>query len=187
MSIERQAARGNPSRRKPRQAATGQATLKALKADKITRPAWLSGKMEKKIWDGLREGVAAAFVRSSDVNAFGRYCVYMANWIEANGNLRETGSSVYETESHHVTMQRISPWFTIRSRLEDDLIKLESMLGLTPLDRMRILQQMSVQAALLPGAGLFESVDRGAAIPAGRSKKTATEISAIGGLARTVN
>ena len=51
-------------------------------------------------------------------------------------------------------MLRINPWFTVRSRLEDDLVKLEEKLGLTPLDRQRIIRDLAA-AAQMPAGDLF--------------------------------
>ena len=84
-------------------------------------------------------------------------------------------------------MLRINPWFTVRSRLEDDLVKLEEKLGLTPLDRQRIIRDLAA-AAQMPAGDLFggrggdgaesEGDDLDVPVPA----EPADEISTIGGL-----
>lgn len=151
MSPELQAARGNPGKRPVRK----RESVKAVVAQQIVlaRPTWLTDALAKGVWDKLLP--ALHFLRDSDVHVFGRYCIYVADWVTATRNIVKTGGAVYETSSAHVeNMMRINPWFTARGRIEDDLVKLEEKLGLTPLDRQRIISNLA-NAARLPTTDLF--------------------------------
>ncbi|HYI31407.1 MAG TPA: P27 family phage terminase small subunit [Bradyrhizobium sp.] len=186
LTPEQKAARGNPGKRpirKVRPVRIRRATL--------ARPSWLTDKVAIAVWAKLQDGEGAIhFLRASDVHMFGRYCVYMANWIEANREIKKSGGAVYETTSAHVDMKRINPWFVVRSRLEDDLVKHEEKLGLTPLDRQRIVVQLAAAAQhpvgdLFGGAGAEAASEEGAG--ADMPLSSGPDISTIGGLSSRLN
>lgn len=187
MSPELQEARGNPGKRVKRKVG---AVRRVATTAKIARPSWLTDALAKRVWDQLSGTLQ--FLKPSDVQVFGRYCIYLANWVEADREIAKTGGSVYETSSAHVeNMMRINPWFTVRSRLEDDLIKIEEKIGLTPLDRMKIMTGLAT-AAGRPQGDLFGGAGDGAA---GReADEAAPEVPApaddmptIGALSRALN
>lgn len=141
MTPEQQAARGNPGKRPVRKRETTKTVLRRIV---LSRPTWLTDKLARRVWGQLHAHLP--FLRDSDVNAFGRYCQYLADWVTANKEIA-TGQMVYETSSAHVEgMLRINPWFTVRSRLEDDLVKLEEKIGMTPIDRQRIIVGLAAGA-----------------------------------------
>lgn len=138
MSPELKEARGNPGKRPVKKRETVKTVVTRIV---LARPTWLTDKLARQVWDKLQASLH--FLRQSDVQVFGRYCVYVADWVTANKEIEAAGM-VYETSSAHVEgMLRINPWFTVRSRLEDDLVKLEEKIGLTPLDRQRIMVGMA--------------------------------------------
>jgi P27 family predicted phage terminase small subunit len=155
MTPEEREARGNPGTRAgdvASVAAEETARSAALPPHAVGRPSWLTDEVAGDVWDQLQSGdTALRFIRESDVNAFGRYCVYLADWVAANEELVKDGA-VYETSSAHVEkMKRINPWFIVRDRLEDNLQKLEPKFGLTPIDRQRLYAQLAAAAQLPPG------------------------------------
>jgi P27 family predicted phage terminase small subunit len=100
-----------------------------------------------------RDMSSSNLIKKADGNAFGRYCAYMAEWVELDRKLREMGEVIYETDTRHGKMQRIHPLFNARDRTESNLIKLEEQLGLTPRARIAILAHLSGQQPSLPGLG----------------------------------
>lgn len=181
MTAEQQEARGNPGHRPARQRTT-------LTAQVLTRPDWLTNEVAQQVWDklGADEG-SLYFLRQTDLNAFARYCTYMANWIEADEKLTALGSPVYETQSAHGNMLRVHPLSVVRSRLEDDLTKLESELGLNPSARLRIVQQLAARGAQgglfdKPAAAQTEATDEVSPAP-----PDADDMDAIGGLNSRLN
>ncbi len=178
-SPELKEARGNPGKRPIKKISTVVAHIK------LQRPSWLTDALAKKVWDQLLGSLH--FLRESDGNVFGRYCVYLADWVTATKEIKASGGSVYTTSSQHVQdMLRINPWFTVRSRLEDDLVKLEEKLGLTPLDRQKIIANLA-HAAQMPTGDLWgagDGVVDGGAQPATGATAASPDIDTVGGLRR---
>lgn len=146
MSPELKEARGNPGKRPVRKRETAKTVLQRIM---LSRPAWLTDRLARRVWTQLHDHLP--FLRDSDVNAFGRYCQYLSDWVTANKEIA-AGKMVYETSSAHVEgMLRINPWFTVRSRIEDDLVKLEEKIGMTPIDRQRIIVGLANGAGMTPG------------------------------------
>ena len=151
MTAEEQKARGNPGKRSPSKKAAI-----AVGDSKIERPAFLKGRKAGAVWERIAGSlISANLVRSTDAVALARYCQYVVDWIEANDVVSKMKVPVYETDTNHGKMLRIHPAATIRGRLEDDLIKLEEKLGLTPADRHRLLQNMAAMPQVPPG-GMFD-------------------------------
>ena len=183
LSPELQAARGNPGKRPVRKVTPRTVAQRIV----LQRPKWVSERLARQVWDQLQG--ALHFLRESDAQVFGRYCVYLADWVTANKEIKASGGAVYITSSQHVeNMMRINPWFVVRGRLEDDLVKLEEKLGLTPLDRQKIIRDLAA-AAQLPASDLFggdggeaddEPEDKADAPPA----PLADAIATIGGLGK---
>lgn len=181
ISPELQAARGNPGKRPVKKLAP-RAMAERIQ---LERPKWLSDRLARQVWTQLQASLH--FLRQSDVQVFGRYCVYLSDWVTANKQIKESGGAVYVTSSPHVeNMLRINPWFTVRSRLEDDLVKLEEKLGLTPLDRQRIIRDLAA-AAQMPAGDLFggrggDEADGEDSLDVPVPAEPVDEISTIGGL-----
>jgi len=185
MSPELQAARGNPGKRPVKKRTSAKAAIAQQIA--LARPTWLTDAVARGVWDKLLPELH--FLRDSDVHVFGRYCVYVADWVTATKEIKKTGGAVYETSSAHVEkMMRINPWFTARGRIEDDLVKLEEKLGLTPLDRQRIISNLA-NAARLPSGDLFQGgTEEGEGDEAGdQTAPVPADIDTIGGLSSKLN
>lgn len=181
MSPEMKDARGNPGKRPIKKVVTKAAVAAHIK---LQRPAWLTDATARKVWDELQGSLH--FLRETDGNVFGRYCVYLADWVTATKEIKASGGSVYTTSSQHVQdMLRINPWFTVRSRLEDDLVKLEEKLGLTPLDRQKIVAYLA-NAAQMPAGDLFGGAgeSKGDEPVAGTPPAAQADIDTVGGLRR---
>lgn len=183
MSPEQQKARGNPGKRPVKKRETVKTVLRQIV---LARPSWLTDKLAQRVWSQLHAHLP--FLRDSDVNAFGRYCQYLADWVVANKAIAKD-KMVYETSSAHVEgMLRINPWFTVRSRLEDDLVKLEEKIGMTPIDRQRIIVGLAAGAGM-PTGDLFGDRasdgddDRGGegAVPPAPVTDTVATIGGLGG------
>lgn len=155
MSAAERSARGNPGKRKSKPDTTPPVRTISVGDSKVQRPSWLTGELARKTWDQVAgDLIAAKFVRSTDVVALARYCQYVVDWIEANKVTSKMKVPVYETDTNHGKMLRIHPASIIRSRLEDDLVKLESVLGLTPRDRHQLMKDLAAQPQVPPG-GMF--------------------------------
>jgi phage terminase small subunit len=92
-SPELKEARGNPGKRPIKKVATVVAHIK------LQRPAWLTD-AAKKVWDQLQGSLH--FLRETDSNVFGRYCVYLTDWVTATKAIKTSGGAVYTTSSQHV-------------------------------------------------------------------------------------
>ncbi|RYE43620.1 MAG: P27 family phage terminase small subunit [Hyphomicrobiales bacterium] len=187
MSPELKEARGNPGKRPVQK----KSPTPVMKRVALVRPAWLTDKFAKAVWDQLQGSLH--FLRQSDVNVFARYCVYLANWVDANKKIEATGGAVYETSSAHVEgMLRINPWFSVRSRLEDDLVKIEEKVGLTPLDRQKIIVSMASAAGGrsigdLFGGGAGAGDEPEAPVPGEVAAAPADDMPTVGGLNSRLN
>jgi len=125
-------------------------------------PAWLTtddvgtdaarriSALAVQIWRRLHgELVKLKLLKSTDENAFGRYCRYMAEWIEHTRTIDRDGHW-YTTSSEHVgELRRPHPAVRFRKDVEQALKDLGESMGLTPAARQRIFQQL----ATAPGAG----------------------------------
>ncbi|WP_431856614.1 phage terminase small subunit P27 family [Azospirillum sp.] len=143
-------AKGNPGKRRVAQTP---ADLPALGS---TAPADLPARA-RKIWDELAPELARLkFLRSTDREAFARYCLHLCRWWELTKALEKKGGETYVTESAHGTMRRVDPDFLVRERIESRLETLEDRFGLSPAARQQLLQRMmSAPPPALPAGGLF--------------------------------
>lgn len=104
----------------------------------------------REIWDSLICVVCDARVyRDSDAFAFGRYCRYLAEWIEYNTQIDEDG--LFMTD-HNGALRR-HPAVIARKTVEDAMEKLEAQFGLQPAHRLRITKQLAANAKDLPLVG----------------------------------
>lgn len=89
-------------------------------------------------------------IRPTDIDAFARWCRYLAEWIEYTCEMDKRGGT-YETSSPHVgLMIRLNPAAHLRRQAEQALKDLEDRLGFTPAARMRLFQQLAAQQGSLP-------------------------------------
>lgn len=118
----------------------------AAPPDPVSPPKWLSVK-SRNIW---RAAAPAIFRRGllSDADAigFGRYCDWLARYIE----LQKSGRGkrvVTETKSRHVKMQRMDKGFQALAIVDKRLTDYEDRFGMNPRERLAIMK------ALAEGAG----------------------------------
>lgn len=104
------------------------------------------------IWRSLHGDLTKLkLLKSTDENAFGRYCRYMAEWIEHTRTIDRDGAW-YVTSSEHVgELRRPHPAVRFRKDVEQALKDLGESMGLTPSARQRIFQQLAAGPG--PGAG----------------------------------
>lgn len=170
-------AQGNPGRRPigepPEDAApaqTGEQAPAPAPVESAKPPAWLDttsvktaaarrlSKVAAEVWGGLHgELVRLKLLKATDENAFARYCRYAAEWIEYTKALDREGAW-YTTSSEHVAgIIRPHPAFRFRKDVEHALKELEDRIGLTPVARQRIFQQLAgrvpPQQPQMPGFG----------------------------------
>lgn len=138
-------AKGNPGKRK-------RAAVPDMPDLPIGAPDWLTGRDARTIWKKLHgDLVAAKLLRSTDINAFARYCTYMAEWIGIKRKIDRLKQPTYWTDTNHGKMKRIEPILIVRDRLEGTLVKLEDQLGLNPRARQAIFAQLAAFTPLPPG------------------------------------
>lgn len=102
------------------------------------------------VWRELAPALAKVrFVKDTDRTALARYCIKVAAWCDALEAVEEHGR-VYETDSNHGKMLRVSPYFVVAERLERGLIDAEDRLGLNPAARQRLLSSMAAMQPSLP-------------------------------------
>ncbi len=171
-------AKGNPGRRPIAEPEKPEA---AVVVGKLKPPAWLDTAATVKnararrltaltleIWNRTAALVdQLRLIQGTDVDAFARWCRYMAEWIEYTRDLDRNGAT-YETSSPHVEkMVRLNPAAHLRRTAELALKELEDRLGFTPSARLRLYQQLAARQNELP---LDRSVDTPAiAAPAGQA------------------
>jgi P27 family predicted phage terminase small subunit len=116
-----------------------------------TAPAWLEDAAARRIWERLHQDlVSIRFLESTDHNALGRYCQYMAEWISHTRVIRKEGAT-YTTSSKHVEdMVRLRPEVRLRERCETAMKALEDSLGLNPRYRFAITQALLGQKPIAP-------------------------------------
>lgn len=137
-------------------------------------PAWLTtddigteaavriSALAVQIWRRLHgDLVKLKLLKATDENAFGRYCRYMAEWIEHTRAIDRDGAW-YVTSSEHVgELRRPHPAVKFRKEVEQALKDLGESMGLTPAARQRIFQQLAQAPA--PGAAPGQKPDAPAA------------------------
>lgn len=106
-------------------------------------PTWLVQKAARALWTKLHSDLTAArFLEGTDHAALGRYCQYMAEWVDLTDKIITEGWT-YVTSSEHVEeMRRPNPAVRFRKDVESSLKALEDSLGLNPRYRMAITQAL---------------------------------------------
>lgn len=152
---EIKALKGNPGKRK----------LVIAQADEtgapVKAPSYVTTDDERKIFDRVAVELSRVrFIRQTDADALGRWCVYMAKWVSIKKRLTGKKADVYyETTSKHGTMLRAHPLFASMLKIESHLMALEDRIGLNPSARQAILRGI-INAPNLPKGDLFESAEK---------------------------
>lgn len=158
-SPAQQVAKGQPGKRK--RAAAIEAEVERLAAnDPLNPPPFIRGSRAKRgqgealrIWRELAPQLQRRnLLDRMDRYAFGRWCVYQAEWIKATEEIATAGiSRVVKTVSGDEMLRR-HPAAAHRDRIELAIAKLEAAYGLTPADRYKVMRDQ----ALAPLGGLFD-------------------------------
>jgi P27 family predicted phage terminase small subunit len=117
------------------------------------------------------------WLRETDVPAFTRLCVYLAEWAELEARIRKNGFT-YETNSRHGKMLRIHPDFQARDRIEGRLEALEDRFGLTPAMRQKLMVALALNPAAPSVPGELPLEGPGDAAPA---EAPASPVNFLGG------
>jgi P27 family predicted phage terminase small subunit len=144
-----------------------------------------ASKLAGEIWAFLQPELSRMnLVKSTDDIALGRFCRYMAEWIEYTHVLDQEGT-FYITSSPHVgELRRPHPAFKQRKDIEGHLKDLGDVLGLSPSARQRLMMQLANHNGLNPQQPPFPSTSEGGDQLPGMDAMT-TPIGMLG--SRTVN
>jgi len=147
---------GNPGRRKSK-AATVATPKRAVKPVDATLPAMLKAR-EFSAARGVWERIAPELIRSNimaptDFEAFARYCVHVADWIDLSKTIQKEGRTQVVKTTAGDDMVRLHPAVKARELAEKRMIDLEDRFGLNPRYRMAIMRDMN---ALPSFGGLFD-------------------------------
>lgn len=126
-------------------------------------PAWLSTRSQRTarakqitdlaetIWRALyADLVRMRLLKTTDENAFGRYCRYMAEWVFYTRTLDKEGMWYATNSDFAGELKRPHPAMRFRKDAEQALKDLGESMGLTPAARQRILAQLSASNQLTP-------------------------------------
>lgn len=113
-----------------------------------------ASKLAGEIWGYLQPELSRMnLVKATDDIALGRFCRYMAEWIEYTHVLDQEGT-FYITSSPHVgELRRPHPAFKQRKDVEQHLKDLGDVLGLSPSARQRLMLQLANNNGLNPTTG----------------------------------
>lgn len=108
------------------------------------------------IWKDLSPGLKRLNALSHpDRYAFAMYCVHVANWIEAEREIRKHGATYIARNSvNGDELQKLSPWVRVREISERHILEIGSRFGLDPYNRFKLLKEEAlVPQGFLPGMG----------------------------------
>lgn len=150
-----QEAMGNPGRRKA--VAPTRSTKRPAKVQDAAVPYVLKGREftdARKVWDRIApELIKSNIMTPTDFEAFGRYCVHVADWAELSKTIKREGRTQTVKTTSGDEMVRMHPAVKARELAEKRMIDLEDRFGLNPRYRMAIMRDMNA----LPGfGGLFD-------------------------------
>src|SRR3990172_5572457 len=138
-------AQGNPGRRPlPVAAAPPQnPELPPVGADSISQfqpPSELTDRAAIRLWQRTAPKLAGInFIKSTDVDAFARYCKMLSLWYGIAAKV-EPKSIVVRTFSEDVEMDRLGKHFQAMLLLDKRLEALEDRFGLNPAARLELLR-----------------------------------------------
>ena len=81
---------------------------------------------------------------------FAMFCVYYAEWVEANEDIVRSGKTQTVKTVSGVPMERIRPIVKIRDAAFDQVLKLSARFGLTPSDEYDLFKSQQIAAGLNP-------------------------------------
>lgn len=150
-----QEAMGNPGRRKA--AAPTTSPKRSAKSVDAAIPYVLKGREftdARKVWERIApELIRSNIMTPTDFEAFGRYCVHVADWAELSKTIKREGRTQTVKTTSGDEMVRMHPAVKARELAEKRMIDLEDRFGLNPRYRMAIMRDMNA----LPGfGGLFD-------------------------------
>lgn len=158
----KQAAKGNPNRRK---SANREREAEALRVAKLLSatpgpitdpPAMLDqGKLYAgavAVWRDMAPRLARTH-RLSDQHKpiFAMFCVYFADWVSLNDLLAKEGPTQTVTTVAGDPMIRSHPAVKLRQQAFENVLKLSAQFGLTPHDEYDLFKNQSMAAAMNPG------------------------------------
>lgn len=187
MPAEIAEARGNPGRRKRRTAFADAVPVLAAEGPEAAPPPQLS-EPARQVWQALAPELARLkLLRTTDGQAFARYCDTLARYWEVTRELDKLGDT-YVSKSQHGTLHRLRPQFIVQDRLARRLIDLEDRFGLSPAARQRILLQLAA-ATVQPNLPFGGKQPVGAAdeLPGAEEPASQPASSPIGLLGRSVH
>lgn len=153
----------------------------------IKAPSYVSTEDEKRIFERVAGDLARVrFIKATDADALGRWCVYLARWVAIKRRLNGKKADVYyETASKHGKMLRVHPLFASMFKIEQHLMALEDRIGLNPTSRQAILRGL-INAPQLPAGGMFDEAEKPAKPVAtdGDEKMAALTLNPIGFLGK---
>ncbi len=111
-----------------------EATPNLARGDQLKAPDWLSKRATEK-WNELALRLHnQGLLTELDLDTFGLYCTAWSNWRDAEETLLAEGSTT-EAQSGY---KAVSPHITRSKTHVSELVKLGSLLGLSPSARCRI-------------------------------------------------
>ncbi|MFN7028402.1 MAG: P27 family phage terminase small subunit [Sphingopyxis sp.] len=158
-----QAAKGNPGRRRSKVAqreAEQQRVAELLAANASSDPATPPPMIDQgplyegavAVWREMAPRLARTH-RLSDTHKliFSMFCVYYADWISLNDQLKREGMTQSVKTVAGGTMIRDHPAVRRRQECFDNVMKLSAQFGLTPHDEYDLFKNQSLAAAMNPG------------------------------------
>jgi P27 family predicted phage terminase small subunit len=132
----------------------------ATSAGAAVAPTWLA-KSEKEEFDRVVQSIQSV-CGSADQNLIARYVHTLAQWREAQQSIEADGAVTDTRDSRGRKRKGTqSPWLLVAFKINEQLIKMESLLGMTPASRQRMVGGASAPPAEDPGEGIFKKASRG--------------------------
>jgi len=118
---------------------------------KVTCPKWLSPLAKKEFRKILRELRLLGVVGTIDGNLLTRYVHTWAQWLAAQVELDKAGIVTATLDSRGRKRKGTqSPWLLVSAKLADQLLKMETLMGMSPMSRQRL---QTAPAEQTPDAG----------------------------------
>lgn len=125
----------------------------------VAAPNWLS-KDEKAEFDRVVASIKSV-CGSADQNLIARYVHTLSQWREAQQSIKADGAVTDTRDSRGRKRKGTqSPWLLVAFKINEQLIKMESLLGMTPASRQRMIGGASAPPAEDPGEGIFRKAIR---------------------------
>lgn len=161
---------GNPGKRKrtrPQPSSKPAAPASIAVASRDKPPTWLTNVVAKRIWSNVWPSLTRMrFANETDAPAFGRYCQYFAEWIEATKALNKDGKTQNVGTVSGDTMVRLHPAVKVRELAERHMMAMEDRYALNPQARFSLAQQLLDKPGLGAPGDLFEHGEHAPSTPA---------------------